>query len=124
MKKIKINRLIKVLPQILLLCAFVSCSTIQSQDNSETVTWLDSSVPSLYQTYKDQFDYIGIAAEYGNFGLKQNGSNKYTANYTQSGWGHPPELYYKEIRNGIAKHANSITLGNELKPQLDRKSVV
>lgn len=117
MKKIKINRLIKVLPQILLLCAFASCSTIQSQDNSETVTWLDSSVPSLYQTYKDQFDYIGIAAEYGNFGLKKDGSNKYTANYTQSGWGNPSELYYKEIRNGIAKHANSITLGNELKPQ-------
>ncbi len=128
MKKIKINRLIKVLPQILLLCAFVSCSTIQSQQNSDdsstsaeaskAVTWLDSSVPSLYETYKDQFDYIGIAAEYGNFGLSKNGSNKYTAKYTANGyWGTPSELYYEEIRNGIAKHANSITPGNELKPQ-------
>jgi len=79
--------------------------------------WLSSSVPSLKDKYADQFDYIGIAAEYGNFGLQQNGSNKYTATYTHSGWGTPTELYYEEIQNGIAKHANSITLGNELKPQ-------
>lgn len=79
--------------------------------------WLSDSVPSLYETYKDQFDYIGIAAEYGNFGLKQNGDNKYTATYSANGyWGTPTELYYEEIQNGIAKHANSITLGNELKP--------
>lgn len=64
--------------------------------------WLSDEVPSLYQTYKDQFDYFGIACEYGNFG---------------SGWGHPQELYYKEIQKGLAKHANSITMGNELKPQ-------
>ncbi len=81
--------------------------------------WLSDSVPSIYETYKDQFDYIGIAAEYGNFGLKQTGSNKYTATYTWDGsnWSKPTELYYEEIQNGIAKHANSITLGNELKPQ-------
>ena len=79
--------------------------------------WLSDSVPSIYETYKDKFDYIGIAAEYGNFGLKQTGSNKYTATYTHEGWGTPSELYYEEIQKGIAKHANSITLGNELKPQ-------
>ena len=88
------------------------------EDKSETPTnWLSSSVPSLYETYKDQFDSIGLAAEYGNFGLSQNGSNKYTATYTHDGfWGKPVELYYEEVRNGIKKHANSITLGNELKP--------
>jgi len=79
--------------------------------------WLSSDVPSLYDTYKDQFDYIGIAAEYGNFEIKQTGSNKYTATYTRENWGNPSELYYEEIQNGIKKHANSITLGNELKPQ-------
>ena len=78
--------------------------------------WLADKVPSLYETYKDQFDYIGIAAEYGNFGLACSG-DKYTGTYTHSGWGTPSELYYEEIQKGVAKHANSITLGNELKPQ-------
>ena len=56
-----------------------------AEDKSETPTnWLSSSVPSLYETYKDQFDSIGLAAEYGNFGLSQNGSNKYTATYTHA----------------------------------------
>ncbi|MCQ2586709.1 MAG: endo-1,4-beta-xylanase [Treponema sp.] len=79
--------------------------------------WLADKVPSLYETYKDQFDSIGIAAEYGNFGIKAVTSNKY-GDYTADGyWGTPGELYYEEIQKGIAKHANSITLGNELKPQ-------
>lgn len=34
-----------------------------------------------------------------------------------SDWGTPVELYYKEVQNGLKKHADSITLGNELKPQ-------
>ncbi|MCQ2591988.1 MAG: endo-1,4-beta-xylanase [Treponema sp.] len=89
----------------------------KESESTEPVNWLSSSVPSIYETYKDCFDTIGIAAEYGNFGLKQNGSNKYTATYTQEYWGTPSELYYEEVQNGIAKHANSITLGNELKPQ-------
>lgn len=80
------------------------------------VTWLDASIPSLKETYKDVFESIGIAAEYGNFGLSCNG-NKFTGTYTHSGWGIPSELYYEEVQNGIAKHADSITLGNELKPQ-------
>lgn len=80
-------------------------------------SWLDESVPSIYQTYKDQFDYFGIAAEYGNFGLSCKG-DKYTGVYTwNKSWGNPGELYNEEQRKGISKHANSITLGNELKPQ-------
>lgn len=94
----------------------------QEEDDTPAVvyegSWLDEAVPSIYKTYKDYFDSIGIAAEYGNFGLKQNGSDKYTATYTANGYfGTPSELYYEEIQKGIAKHANSITLGNELKPQ-------
>lgn len=79
-------------------------------------TWLDAAIPSLKETYKDIFDSIGIAAEYGNFGLSCSG-DKFTGTYTHSGWGTPSELYYEEVQNGIAKHADSITLGNELKPQ-------
>ena len=84
----------------------------RSQDN-----WLADSVPSIKQTYSDTFDYIGLAVEYGNFGLKCTG-NKYTGTYTHDKfWGTPSELYYSEVQQGISKHANTITLGNELKPQ-------
>lgn len=59
--------------------------------------WLSDSTPSLKETYKDIFDSFGLACEYGNSGTK--------------------ELYYEEVQNGLKKHTNSITLGNELKPQ-------
>ena len=61
---------------------------------------------------------LGFAVEYGNFGLKYTGNNKYTGTYTHDkSWGTPSELYYSEVQQGISKHANTITLGNELKPQ-------
>lgn len=88
-----------------------------SEKKAAAISWLDDSVPSIYETYKDHFDYFGIAAEYGNFGLSCKG-DKYTGEYYwNKSWGNPSELYYAEQRNGIAKHANSVTLGNELKPQ-------
>lgn len=99
------------------LVIFSSCQNPKVvSDIEKGPDWLDESVPSICKTYKDYFDSIGIAAEYGNFGLSCNG-NKYTGEYTHSGWGTPNELYYSEAQKGIAKHANSITLGNELKPQ-------
>lgn len=64
--------------------------------------WLSDSTPSLKETYKDIFDSFGLACEYGN---------------VVTGWGTPKELYYEEVQNGLKKHADSITLGNELKPQ-------
>lgn len=64
--------------------------------------WLSDSTPSLKETYKDIFDSFGLACEYGNFG---------------TGWGTPVELYYDEVQNGLKKHVDSMTLGNELKPQ-------
>jgi len=81
--------------------------TIYIKDFSYKVTnnrenWLSDSTPSLKETYKDIFDSFGLACEYGNFGPD---------------WGTPVELYYKEVQNGLKKHADSITLGNELKPQ-------
>lgn len=78
-----------------------------SDNNTDDVStnktnWLSDSTPSLKETYKDIFDSFGLACEYGNFGTN---------------WGTPVELYYKEVQNGLKKHADSITLGNELKPQ-------
>ena len=94
-------------------CSHPSNGISRSQDN-----WLADSVPSIKQTYSDTFDYIGLAVEYGNFGLKYTGNNKYTGTYTHDkSWGTPSELYYSEVQQGISKHANTITLGNELKPQ-------
>ena len=93
-------------------CSQPSNGISRSQDN-----WLADSVPSIKQTYSDTFDYIGLAVEYGNFGLKCTG-NKYTGTYTHDkSWETPSELYYSEVQQGISKHANTITLGNELKPQ-------
>lgn len=94
-------------------CSQPSNGISRSQDN-----WLADSVPSIKETYSDTFDYIGLAVEYGNFGLKCTGDNKYTGTYTEEkSWGTPSEFYYSEVQQGISKHANSITLGNELKPQ-------
>lgn len=93
-------------------CSQPSNGISRSQDN-----WLADSVPSIKQTYSDTFDYIGLAVEYGNFGLKCTG-DKYTGTYTHDeSWGTPSEFYYSEVQQGISKHANTITLGNELKPQ-------
>lgn len=93
-------------------CSQPSNGISRSQDN-----WLADSVPSIKQTYSDTFDYIGLAVEYGNFGLKYTG-DKYTGTYTHDkSWGTPNEFYYSEVQQGISKHANTITLGNELKPQ-------
>ena len=93
-------------------CSQPSTGISRSQDN-----WLADTVPSIKQTYSDTFDYIGLAVEYGNFGLKCTG-DKYTGTYTHDkSWETPSELYYSEVQQGISKHANTITLGNELKPQ-------
>lgn len=93
-------------------CSQPSNGISRSQDN-----WLADSVPSIKQTYSDTFDYIGLAVEYGNFGLKCTG-DKYTGTYTHDkSWGTPSEFYYSEVQQGVSKHANTITLGNELKPQ-------
>lgn len=81
---------------------------LDSSDNNtdDVITnktnWLSDSTPSLKETYKDIFDSFGLACEYGNFG---------------TGWGTPVELYYEEVQNGLKKHVDSMTLGNELKPQ-------
>ncbi|MCR4733719.1 MAG: endo-1,4-beta-xylanase [Treponema sp.] len=64
---------------------------------SEDKIWTNDSVASLKETYKDIFDSFGIACEY-------------------SPTGHP-ELSSSSVRTGLSKHADSITMGNEFKPQ-------
>ncbi len=73
-----------------------------SYKTDNTSNWRSLSVPALKSLTKDYFDSFGIACEYGNFG---------------DNWGTPVELYYEEVQKGLAKHAQSITMGNELKPQ-------
>lgn len=105
-----------IIPVALIALMSTACSQPSGGVNRSGENWLSDSVPSLKETYSDTFDYVGIAVEYGNFELACNG-NKYTGTYTHSGWGNPSEFYYDEIQQGLRKHANTITLGNELKPQ-------
>ena len=82
--------------------ALTSCSNASdSYENpykTSTDDWLDTSVPSFYETYKDYFDYVGFAVEYGIKGWKET------------------ELSFTNVQKGLSKHANSITMGNEFKP--------
>lgn len=59
--------------------------------------WLDESVPSIKETYEDYFESIGIACEYDS-------------------WAGVKELSVKKVRDGIVKHADSVSMGNEFKP--------
>lgn len=67
-------------------------------NNSQDKIWTNEDVPSLKETYKDIFDSFGIACEWKpwnrNFG----------------------ELESAAVRKGLTKHADSITMGNEFKP--------
>ncbi|MCR5188131.1 MAG: endo-1,4-beta-xylanase, partial [Treponema sp.] len=78
-----------------LLIVFISIFT----SLSFAADWLDEDVPSLYQAYEAYFDHVGIACEYGIAGWKTK------------------ELDTDLVQEGIQKHANTITAGNEFKPQ-------
>lgn len=65
-------------------------ATAQASVQQDTVSWVDA--PSIYQAYKDDFDYFGFAC-------------------TLKG-----ELNTSDGPTGISHHANCITMGNELKP--------
>ena len=71
----------------------LSCSFAASKNEKKQKKWLDKSVPSIKETYEDIFDSFGIACEYA------------------------PELSKPEVQKGLVKHANSVTMGNEFKPQ-------
>ena len=80
-----------------LIFSLFSCaneSTAGKYTTSEN-DWLDESVPSFCETYKDLIPYTGFAVEYGS------GTE---------------ELRQSVVQNGLAKHANTITMGNDFKP--------
>lgn len=72
--------------------------TVTEQEAPSEDDWLSDSTPSIKDTYADIFDSFGIACEYT----------------TPSGRG---ELSSASVRQGLVKHADSITMGNEFKPQ-------
>ena len=69
------------------------CSCAFSQD------WTSKEVPSFKETYKNYFDYVGFACEYG---IKGWSEKEFATTYVQQ---------------GLSKHASTITMGNEFKPQ-------
>lgn len=71
--------------------------TLLNTNSSYEANWLNDSVPSLYETYKDYFEYVGLACEYDS-------------------WNGVKELVKDDVCEGLKKHGNTITMGNEFKP--------
>lgn len=71
--------------------------TLLNTNSSYEANWLNDSVPSLYETYKDYFEYVGLACEYDS-------------------WSGVKELVKDDVCEGLKKHGNTITMGNEFKP--------
>lgn len=82
-------------------CASKSAAAKQPVEPADphALDWMDKSVPSLSKTYAEYFDKMGIAVEYGIHGYKVR------------------ELSEYEVQCGLEKHASTITMGNEFKPQ-------
>ncbi len=94
----KIKKLNLVLTAAILSALLLGCGQ-GTEDNSQSTTplWTNESVPSLKETYADIFDSFGIACEY-------------------TPWNRSAELQSEAVRAGLSKHADSITMGNEFKP--------
>ena len=90
----KLTKIFTAAISVLFLCT--GCNHNPATQNTEK-NWLDESVPSLKETYANIFDSFGIACEYRP-------------------WNHDPELASEAVRKGLTKHADSITMGNEFKP--------
>ncbi|MCR4580306.1 MAG: endo-1,4-beta-xylanase [Treponema sp.] len=75
------------------LLLFAAASNLYAKE-----VWTEDSVASIKETYSQYFDSFGISCEYKpwnrNFG----------------------ELKSPEVRKGLSKHADSITMGNDFKP--------
>lgn len=109
MKKLTITKLLGLvaLSAIIISCTSTTGTNSGSNDannagatestKSDKVTWTDETVPSLKETYADYFESFGIACEY-------------------KPWNRSPELQSAAVRKGLSKHADSITMGNEFKP--------
>ena len=78
---------------ILSTAIFAFCAGAFAQD------WISNEVPSFKDTYKDLFEYVGFACEYGIKGWSEK------------------ELATDYVQQGMKKHSSTITMGNEFKPQ-------
>ena len=87
----------KVFLLSIIVLTLVNCKNETKEYDPED--WLNPDVPSLCDAYKDYFDYVGFAVEYGIKGWSET------------------ELAFSNVQQGLAKHANTITMGNEFKPQ-------
>ena len=67
--------------------------TVHYYKKANQVEWIDESVPSLKEAFSDYYDSFGLAVGYRN------------------------ELESSYVQQGLAKHVDSITMGNEFKPQ-------
>ena len=88
--------------KISILCSALILFSMAASYTDSKKDWLDDEVPSFYKTYEKYFDYVGFSVEYGNFGAD---------------WGTKKELNFNEVQKGLKKHASTITMGNEFKPQ-------
>ena len=67
--------------------------TVHYYKKANQIEWIDESVPSLKEAFSDYYDSFGLAVGYRN------------------------ELESSYVQQGLAKHVDSITMGNEFKPQ-------
>ena len=67
--------------------------TVHYYKKANQVEWIDESVPSLKEAFSDYYDSFGLAVGYRN------------------------ELESSYVQQGLTKHVDSITMGNEFKPQ-------
>ncbi len=67
--------------------------TVHYYKKANQVEWIDEPVPSLKEAFSDYYDSFGLAVGYRN------------------------ELESSYVQQGLAKHVDSITMGNEFKPQ-------
>jgi len=82
---------INLLSSIFLLFLIFGCA--QDSTPEYTESWMDA--PSLKEAYDGKFDYLGMAVQ----------------------WNWPvPEFESEEVQAGLKRHFNSITMGNEMKP--------
>ena len=95
MKKLSVKSFISILVIILTSVIFLN----SSEKSAQKKYWLDSSTPSIKETYSKYFDSFGIACEYGNWG---------------KGWGTKGEFTYEEVQKGLKKHSDIMRICTSL----------
>lgn len=86
----------------------ITVSSADDDDDTSTYTSVEDwrNADSLLAAYEDYYDYIGFAVQYQP---PKDSSVSWTDCYD--------ELASETVREGLAHHANSLTAGNEFKPE-------